>query len=723
MAPLHAAVALADRLAGRARRDPLPRAHEATGVGISVVIPDRDAPELLMRALDSVRSALEGLTEPSQVVVTTNGAPSERYAEVARAHPHTEFVHHAEPLGFGAAVVAGLKRVRHDWTLLLNNDMTLERDALHELAACRAGDVFAIGAQIIQRSADGRREETGFTDWYADASGVRIFHAPPGDGGVPRRTLCVSGGAGLFQTRQLRRYAGDSVCYDPFYWEDVEWSVRAQREGFRVLFCARAIAHHLHRATTSRFYTPTEIERVVERNRVLCDLRNAITGHGAASLLQRVCDLPYASQRELSRLSVAARVFARRRRAACVQLPVVPVTLPVAGGPPSRVTPTFSVRFRSAARPRLLVISPYCIYPARHGGARRVEGLLRRLRCEFDVALVSDEASLHDARSFASFDGLLGVHLVQRAVGDDAAAGADLADRMRSHGHHALRQAVIDALRIHRPDVVQVEHVELAMLSKLRQAGQRWILGLHDAFSPSDFRDPAEGARFADHVRSTYDAVTVCSREDHRLFAHPRAVCVFNGTDSTQMEHAPSDSAQLLFMGPFRYVQNLNGIRHFLRVAYPAIKDAVPEASLVVLGGDGAPAATAGDDVFAQPGVRVLEHREDIAALLGASAMTVNPLSGIRGSAIKVIESLAAGRVCVSTLEGARGYADAGLPGLVAVSDVAGMIDPIVKLLTDPARRRDIERPDAAQLARFSWQQCAAVQGDLYRSLLGTSDA
>jgi glycosyltransferase involved in cell wall biosynthesis len=142
---------------------------------------------------------------------------------------------------------------------------------------------------------------------------------------------------------------------------------------------------------------------------------------------------------------------------------------------------------------------------------------------------------------------------------------------------------------------------------------------------------------------------------------------------------------------------------------------------MLVLGGDGAPATTATDDVFAQPGVRVLEHREDIYALLGASAMTVNPIRGIRGSAIKVIESLAAGRVCVSTLEGARGYADAGLQGLVAVKDVAAMVDPIVNLLRNPARRRDIERPDPAQLARFSWRHCAGIQGDLYRSLLGSA--
>jgi glycosyltransferase involved in cell wall biosynthesis len=165
-------------------------------------------------------------------------------------------------------------------------------------------------------------------------------------------------------------------------------------------------------------------------------------------------------------------------------------------------------------------------------------------------------------------------------------------------------------------------------------------------------------------------------------------------------------------------VQNLEGIRRFLRVAYPTIKAAVPAARLLVLGGDGAAQAVAGDAAFAQPDVSVIGHRDDVRELLSQSALTLNPLSGIRGSSVKVIESLAAGRACVSTEEGARGFIDAGLRGLVTVRDVAAMAQPIIGLLEDREQRRRIETPDPARLARFLWQHCAAIQSDLYRSLL-----
>ena len=602
--------------------------------------------------------------------------------------------------------------------------MALERYALRELAALRGGDVFAIGAQILQQSADRRREETGWVDWYSDTTGVRVFHASPGTSPEPRDSLCASGGAALFRTAALRRYARDSVAYDPFYWEDVEWGVRAQQDGYRVVFCPAARARHRHRATTARFYSPSEIDRIVERNRLLFDLRNAVTRNRGAWLLQRVCDQQYESQCELARLQVAAQVLRQRWRARRSVVRPTPPALASSQHRSCELTSSFSFGLNSrSARPRLLLVTPFCVFPPRHGGARRIEGLLQRLRREFEIVLVTDEASLYDARSFEHFDGLGAVVLVQRPDGAGTRTGGSLTDRMQAHCHRALTDAVRHALDRYHPELVQVEHVELAELSALRAPGQRWILGLHDAYDPGDFTDADTAARFQDHVVESYDAITVCSAEDQAMIAHPRTVCVPNGTSGVVEDHLPSASAQLLFMGPFRYAQNLEGIRHFLQVAYPAIKAAVPAARLLVLGGDGAPQAVAGDSVFAQPDVCVLEHREDVREILSASALTLNPLSGIRGSSVKVVESLAAGRACVSTEDGARGFSDAGLRGLITVPDVRAMIGPIIDLLEDPERRRRIEAPDLSRLSRFRWQHCAGIQGDLYRNLLAGGSA
>src|SRR5262249_53361272 len=154
---------------------------------------------------------------------------------------------------FAEAIARGLARARHDWTYLMNNDMTVAAGALRDLLSQRATGVFSISSQIFQRSADGRREETGFIDWYVDRSGIHAFHAPVVDPQSVRRHLAGSGGATLYRTEVLSRYARESRCYDPFYWEDIDWGVRAWREGRTVLFCPSSHAFHRHRATTSRF--------------------------------------------------------------------------------------------------------------------------------------------------------------------------------------------------------------------------------------------------------------------------------------------------------------------------------------------------------------------------------------------------------------------------------------------------------------------------------------
>src|SRR6266436_5009268 len=140
LAPLYLAVALADRFAPT-RRGQLP-APPGWREGISVVVPDRDAPELLVQALESLDAALTSIAEPCQIIVVANGAPKARYATILERWPTLEFVHDDAPCGFSAAIGRGLARARHDWTLLLNNDVTLEASSLRKLAAQRGADVF-----------------------------------------------------------------------------------------------------------------------------------------------------------------------------------------------------------------------------------------------------------------------------------------------------------------------------------------------------------------------------------------------------------------------------------------------------------------------------------------------------------------------------------------------------------------------------------------------------
>jgi len=678
-----------------------------------VIIPERDAPVMLGEALASLAAAFSEFAEPGQIVVVANGAAPSTYDEVKARFPAVEWVHSEPPLGFAEAVEHGLARVRFGATYLMNNDMTLDARALAALLPLRGERVFAIGSQIAQRSASGRREETGFTDWYVNRDGVHLYHAPPPPETGPQ--LCASGGAALFRTDLLARYLPASRAYDPFYWEDVEWSVRAWRDGFDVLFCPDSRVAHRHRATTARFYEAVELARIVERNRLLFDMRHAASGAPASWLLARACELPYASQRELARLPQAASMLRMRvARSRSPQPRPPPRTVAARGA--ARLTSSYSFTLGAPERTRILFVTPFAVFPPRHGGARRVAELIRGHKHAYAVALLGDEASLYDARSFADFDGLAEVRLVQR---DDTsrANAVDLATRTREHCHPVLVDATLDAIRALDPNVVVVEHAELAPLVRRRAPGPRWVLDLHDAYGPADFANDEDARRFAADL-AAYDAVVVCSEEDRALLAHPRVVCVPNGAQVHGHEYRASRPAHLLFVGPFRYRPNRDGIVRFLREAWPSVRAAVPSVTLTILGGDESADAPREEPLLAQPGVRVLGHRDDVPALLEACTLAVNPLSGIRGSALKLVEALAAGRVCITTEDGARGFAAGAPAGLVTVRSVADMAAPIVELLQDDSRRHRLEACDAALLDTYDWHHSVMRQRALFDEIL-----
>jgi radical SAM protein with 4Fe4S-binding SPASM domain len=304
-----------------ARKQNGDKGAQAATPGLSILIPERGTPDVLEQTLTALYAALPLVHEPVQIAVLVNGTPKSDYADLISRFDSIEWQFVAEPLGFHAAVASGLKHVIHPWTYLLNSDMCLDPHALQEVLVHRRSDVFAVASQIVFAEAGRRREETGWTDFADDVHGVEIFdRMPEPDDGV-RNGLYAGGGSSLFSTSLLRRYVAESIDYAPFYYEDAEWGLRAWREGYATLFCPRSLAQHRHRATIGKFYDRDEVERILRRNRLLFDLRNAWTGLSPAQTVRRIKREDAKTQAELLHLpgmhrTLHARTLAMRARRA-----------------------------------------------------------------------------------------------------------------------------------------------------------------------------------------------------------------------------------------------------------------------------------------------------------------------------------------------------------------------------------------------------------------------
>jgi glycosyltransferase involved in cell wall biosynthesis len=195
-----------------------------------------------------------------------------------------------------------------------------------------------------------------------------------------------------------------------------------------------------------------------------------------------------------------------------------------------------------------------------------------------------------------------------------------------------------------------------------------------------------------------------------------------NAADAHWHSWKPSrGSRTILFLGPFRYEPNLAGIVRFLETVYPRLRTEIPGVQMEVLAGDEGVSIARRFDCFRQQGVEVRGHTNNVQAHLSDCALTVNPLSGIRGSSIKLAESLVSGRICVSTVAGARGFRSLKARSLVVVPEIQDMFEPIRKLLTDESYRIEQEAPSDALLSDLSWKNSARAQARLYEEMLGRS--
>jgi glycosyltransferase involved in cell wall biosynthesis len=290
-------------------------------------------------------------------------------------------------------------------------------------------------------------------------------------------------------------------------------------------------------------------------------------------------------------------------------------------------------------------------------------------------------------------------------------------DRILTHSHSVLAAQLRALILMYDPDIVQIEYVELAKFVEMRDS-RPWILTLHDVLLEEAGASARKDDEFELQYINRFDAVIVCSAEDRALLRRDNVHMVHNGANvTTRYTPSPAD-APILFLGPFRYPPNLAGIIEFLNEVYPSVRAKVPAARLCILGGVDARVIAARSACFEQPGITVFDFIEDVHPYLQSCSITINPDKSVRGSSLKVIESLAAGRVCVSTPDGARGLMGTNMPSLVIVNENE-FVDRIVRMLTDVEYRHRLEVPTEA-LHRYSWQQASQEQARIYTSLLQT---
>lgn len=166
--------------------------------------------------------------------------------------------------GFSANVNYGVSLATSDILILLNTDVIPEKGFLEPLIKhFKDENVFAVGCMDKSVEENGQivLRGRGVGSW------VRGF-LQHGKGDLAmNNTLWVSGGSGAFSKKIWDEVGGLTELMNPFYWEDIDISYRAQKFGYVVRFEKESIVRHEHEAGSIKQNTkPYKVRVISYRN-------------------------------------------------------------------------------------------------------------------------------------------------------------------------------------------------------------------------------------------------------------------------------------------------------------------------------------------------------------------------------------------------------------------------------------------------------------------------
>ena len=283
---------------------------------------------LLPACLDSLRA--QTVADRLEVVVVDNASQDGTADLVRDRYPGVRLVANPANLGFAGGVVAGTRDLAADAVLLLNNDATLDPDALERMSAAltapgreRVGAVTAkilLEGWFVPAPADGaplppgafRRGDvvlrpagphdpgavrvvnsTGNVVTRTGAGTDRDWLAVDGTESTDPDVMGFSGGAALLRRAALEEIGGfDADLF--LYYEDTDVSWRLRAAGWSVRYEATAVARHRHAASSDsasplfRYYNTRNSLVVVGRHAPLRVVAVSAARQTAGALLARL---------------------------------------------------------------------------------------------------------------------------------------------------------------------------------------------------------------------------------------------------------------------------------------------------------------------------------------------------------------------------------------------------------------------------------------------------
>lgn len=242
--------------------------------GISIVIPSYNGKHLLERFLPSVIKACETYEGETEMIVVDDGSVDGTKEFVMKSFPDVKVIRIRNNKGFASACNRGAYESKYNLLILLNNDVEVSRDFIEWLPHHFGNkDIFGV-RMTIRKTMGGKfltqeSIRTGLEFRYGFLN-VPIIELRGNENSI---TSTVSGGACILDKEKFLALGGFDIMFNPYYWEDVDLSIRALKRGWKIIYEPKSLAIH-HGSQTIGKINKRFVRKISERNRYFLVWKN-----------------------------------------------------------------------------------------------------------------------------------------------------------------------------------------------------------------------------------------------------------------------------------------------------------------------------------------------------------------------------------------------------------------------------------------------------------------
>lgn len=236
---------------------------------VAIIFPTFNGWQDTKECLKSVEK-LDYPQDKIEIIVVDNGSTDQTLTGIRKNFPKVKVLAQKTNLGFAKAINLGVKEAKSELILITNNDVVFEKNCLKKLVKTAAADSHAtvIGGKVYWKNTH-RLSFGGFRlNHYL---GYHQFDLSGAN--KERQTDWISGVCLLTSKKLFLDLGGFDEKYF-FYFEDIDFCLRAKRAGLRLLYQPKALVYHGYGTTIYR----QGVEKILYlgyRSRWRCIFKNA----------------------------------------------------------------------------------------------------------------------------------------------------------------------------------------------------------------------------------------------------------------------------------------------------------------------------------------------------------------------------------------------------------------------------------------------------------------